>query len=616
MVVTALASTAGPLAPGGHPVIDVRGVSCVYRTRDRLVVANDRIDLQIRRGEIFGLLGRNGAGKSTLVLQLMGLLSPTAGTIHIDDIEIARHPEEIKRRIGFLAQSGMAMRFINVERALRYIGCLRGQPPADARAQATEVMAELGLTEHAGRDVNVLSGGLMHLVSFGMALMGRPQVLILDEPTNELDPERRRLVWRLIDRLNRETGVTCVLVTHNMLEAEAVVHRVALMRSGRVLAVGTPGDLKQTLGSGVRLDFSLREGAALSDDERERLGKVGALVEEPAGRHRVLLTSEWLPGAAQVLGVILGPDRVDDFRIAPPSLEDVFFRVCGGERDDPRPPDDPPPPAVAGPPPAARSLPALGMLERWRRFRTAFTYLFLEQMFEMRTTWLWNGLFSLFMPLAMVFGLARIGAGLRDPESMLYILSGTLVFTVATEGISTMALRMGYMKREGMLLYYASLPIGRLPLVASVVSSRLLVTLPGLLAPIVASSLLYGYDVAVTPWVIVVLFLCCLSLATIGMALGLAIPTLELTVAITNTIIYVLLLGAPIFIPARSLPVPLRALSFALPPTYAADALRRAFTGATDAVFYLELLVLAALTALGLLVVQSWLRWQDVARRR
>src|SRR5262245_5488350 len=201
------------------------------------IIANDDLTFTVRRGEIFGLLGPNGAGKTTLISQLLGLLRPTAGEIWVEGINVVQQPDVVKQHIGFLPQTGLAMRGVEVERALRYTGRLRGQTEADARAQSQELLHELDLRPYADRLVQKLSGGLMRLTHFAMALMGRPQVLVLDEPTNELDPQKRRLVWDVLARLNRNQGTTCVLVTHNVLEAEKVLQRVAVLRHGRMIAL-------------------------------------------------------------------------------------------------------------------------------------------------------------------------------------------------------------------------------------------------------------------------------------------------------------------------------------------------------------------------------------------
>lgn len=312
------------------PSIQVQHLTRVYPARGREkrpVVANDDLSFEVRRGEIFGLLGPNGAGKTTLVNLLLGLLRPTSGSIWLEGIDVVQHPEQVKRLIGFLPQTGLPMRYVEVERALHYTGRLRGQTEADARWQSRLLLEELGMTEYAHRYVNKLSGGMLRLTNFAMSLMGQPQVLVLDEPTNELDPHKRRLVWEMIARLNREQGVTCILVTHNVLEAEKVIQRVAVMHQGRIIALGTPGELKLRAGGQVRLELQLKEGDALRSEDAALLATLGRVEELRPGQYRLYLPPQRVAAATDLVVNQIGLARLDDFRLAPPSLEDVYLEL-------------------------------------------------------------------------------------------------------------------------------------------------------------------------------------------------------------------------------------------------------------------------------------------------
>ncbi|MBZ0304000.1 MAG: ABC transporter ATP-binding protein, partial [Anaerolineae bacterium] len=146
------------------------------------VIANEDVSFEIPTGEIFGLLGPNGAGKTTLVMQLLGLLKPTSGSIWMDGIDVVKAPDQASRNTGFLPQKGIPMRYVEVERALYFTGRLRGQSHRDAQLQVQDLLDEFDLKPYARRHVNDLSGGMLRLVNFAMALMGYPRVLILDEP--------------------------------------------------------------------------------------------------------------------------------------------------------------------------------------------------------------------------------------------------------------------------------------------------------------------------------------------------------------------------------------------------------------------------------------------------
>ncbi len=270
--------------------VDVQHLTRHYPSRARNtppVVANDDLSFHVLRGECFGLLGPNGAGKTTLISQLLGILAPTSGQIWVGGVDMVRAPQHGKQLIGYLPQHGLAMRSVEVERALRYTGRLRGQSEADARAQVREILEELELAPYASRSVNQLAGGMARLAYFAMALMGRPPILILDEPTNELDPQKRKLIWDVLARRNREQGTTCILVTHNVLEAEKVLQRVGVMQHGRMIAVGTPGELKQRA-SGAGAPGVLAQGRHMLHRQRawpdHQAGHAGAAPARPLPR--------------------------------------------------------------------------------------------------------------------------------------------------------------------------------------------------------------------------------------------------------------------------------------------------------------------------------------------
>jgi ABC-2 type transport system permease protein len=310
--------------------IRVEHLTCIYpgRGRDkRPVVANDDLTFEVNRGEIFGLLGPNGSGKTTLVCQLLGLIQPTSGTICLESIDVMRNPELVKRVTGFLPQTGLPMRYVEVERALHYTGRLRGQTEADAKRQTRQLIDELGLSDYARRYVHKLSGGMLRLTNFAMALMGRPQILVLDEPTNELDPQKRRIVWDMIARLNHEQGVTCILVTHNVLEAERVIQRVAVMQQGKIVAFGTPGELKLYSDGNLLLEFRLRDDANLDLETMVRLQTLGRIETVRAREYILHLAANHVAEATDLMLTEIGLSRLDDFRLSPPSLEDVYLEL-------------------------------------------------------------------------------------------------------------------------------------------------------------------------------------------------------------------------------------------------------------------------------------------------
>ncbi|SDH56044.1 ABC-2 type transport system permease protein [Lentzea fradiae] len=600
--------------------ITVRNLTRTYRT-NQLVLANDDLTFSVGRGEVFGVLGANGAGKTTLVSQLLGLVRPTSGSITVEGVDVMADPDGVKRITGFLPQTELAMRELEVRRALHYTGRLRGQGETDARRQTDELLDELGLGPVSGRYVNQLSGGMMRLVNFGMALMGRPKLLVLDEPTNELDPHNRRLVWDVLARRSAAEGATVVLVTHNVLEAESVVDRVAVMRQGRIVTLGSPGELKHRLGDTVRMELQIRDGGELGAAELALLGATGTVVPGTRdGRYLVHCAPARMPELVTVVTEGMATMEIEDFRLSRPSLEDVYLNL------DDEPATSAPSPVSSAAPSAAATAPAgVAVLapvttvppparpplrDRLARGLTSFKYLWLEQMLEVRSTWWWSLLFGFLMPVAMVFGLTRIGGGLTDQNSLLYIVSGAAVFSVATEGIATLAQRVGVVRTSGMLQYYVSLPISRTAFLSALVFSRLLLILPGLVTPIIAARLMYDADFVVSPMLLVVLPLTCLALSAVGLAIGTVVESMDVIVVITNLLIFVLLLAAPVLIPPESLPLPLRLIGYLLPPTYAAEALRHALSGDLGGMFLVDVAVLLGMTVLGLAATSRWIRWR------
>ncbi len=290
------------------------------------VRANDGISLEIARGEVFGLLGPNGAGKSTLVRQLTGLLRPDSGSIEILGHDIVRRPDLAARLLAYLGQESTALDELTVRLAVETTARLRGLPTAAARAATAEVIDELGLGPIAARPLAKLSGGQRRLACFGAALAGPRPLLVLDEPTTGMDPVARRAVWSALDRRRREDGATVLLVTHNVIEAETVLDRVAVVDEGRIIACDTPGGLKAMVDGSVRLDLVWREEAPTG------LPAVAALAARATvnGRRWTVRTDpdEARELVAEVTG---GPAfaALDDFSLSTPSLEDVYLLLGG-----------------------------------------------------------------------------------------------------------------------------------------------------------------------------------------------------------------------------------------------------------------------------------------------
>jgi ABC-2 type transport system ATP-binding protein len=232
-------------------LLEIENLTKVFRGGVR---ANDEIDLSIAAGEVFGLLGHNGAGKTTLVSQVVGLLKPTAGAIRIDGRDMIADPGMARRLCSFQAQSQVPIDGLTPRQAIELLGQLRGASRSDVRRRRALLVDALGLGEWLDVDAARLSGGVKRLVAFAMAAVTPGRLVMLDEPTNDVDPVRRRLLWQQVRSLADE-GAAVLLVTHNVVEAERSVDRLAILDAGRVIAEGTPAELKAGLGAELRLEL-------------------------------------------------------------------------------------------------------------------------------------------------------------------------------------------------------------------------------------------------------------------------------------------------------------------------------------------------------------------------
>ena len=297
------------------------------------VTAVDGMNLTVAQGEIFGLLGPNGAGKTTTASMLTTRVIPTSGRAIVGGVDVVRHPAVAKQLIGVLPQTNTLDRSLTVWENLYFHGRFFGMGAKASRAAADELLVKFRLTERARAPVMALSGGLAQRLMVARALLHNPAILFLDEPTAGLDPQSRIGLWEIVGALH-ETGQTVVLTTHNMEEADQLCDRIGIMDRGRILSLGTPEELKQSVGADTIVTVS-------SDGDLERLaeslcdsvdGIDGAAVRDGSvqvavrGTDRVLVR---VIGAAEEAGYV-----VSDVQIAPPSLETVFIGLTGKDLRD------------------------------------------------------------------------------------------------------------------------------------------------------------------------------------------------------------------------------------------------------------------------------------------
>lgn len=316
---------------------DVLRIAGLTRRYGR-VVANDSVSLRVRAGEVVGLLGHNGAGKTTLVSQVVGLLKPHAGEIRLGQIDAVRHPGAARRHVALQPQSHVPIDGLSPRSAIEIAGCLRGMSARDARAAAVELAEELDigawLDRRALPEGGGLSGGIRRLVSFAMAVVNPPPLLILDEPTNDIDASRRRLLWEAVRRRG-DAGSGVLLVTHNIAEAERIVDEVVILERGRVVAEGSTARVRGTQDDDLRLELQLPPGGADPTEESLRL----PVTRRVRTGRRVLLTLAASDAASAVSWASArhGERLIDGFSLAPATLEDAYAALTApsesSERD-------------------------------------------------------------------------------------------------------------------------------------------------------------------------------------------------------------------------------------------------------------------------------------------
>ena len=241
-----------PNGAGGGPAAVIRTAGLTRRFGP--LTAVDGLTLSIPRGSIFGLLGPNGAGKSTTLKMLTTLLPPSAGSAQVDGLDLARRPREVRRRIGYVPQLLSAEGALTGWENLMVFARLHGVPRRERSERIRQALELIGLQDSADVIVKRYSGGMIRRLEIAQAVLHRPSVLFLDEPTVGLDPVARRAVWEHVRELRARFGTTVLLTTHNMEEADELCDDVAILHQGKVAALGSPAHLKAQVREGANLD--------------------------------------------------------------------------------------------------------------------------------------------------------------------------------------------------------------------------------------------------------------------------------------------------------------------------------------------------------------------------
>jgi ABC-2 type transport system ATP-binding protein len=300
--------------------VEASGLTKSYR-RVRVLTG---LDLRVSRGSVFALLGRNGAGKTTTIRILSTLSRPDSGHARVAGFDIARERHAVRRAISLTGQYAALDEALTGEENLRMMGRLSGLTRSAGRARAAELLERFALTDAGRRQVVTYSGGMRRRLDLAASLVGRPSVVFLDEPTTGLDLPSRQTMWEVVTGL-ASSGVTIFLTTQYLEEADQLAHRIAVLDGGRLVAEGTPAELKQRA-AGQRLDLRLADSAAFADLLRRLDGT--ALHADPAA----LTVSVGCDGSAAAVRALLDsldPDRrlVRTFAVGGASLDDVFLAL-------------------------------------------------------------------------------------------------------------------------------------------------------------------------------------------------------------------------------------------------------------------------------------------------
>lgn len=308
----------------GNGIVSIHGLRKQYPGKPPVTAVSD-IDLDVRQGEIYGLLGPNGAGKTTIISACTTRVLPTAGNVFIGGIDAVRRPSDARRLMGVVPQYNTLERACTVAENIHFHCLYFGFSSSEARARTAELLDQFHLSERAGSYPAQLSGGLAQRVQIARAIAHRPRVLFLDEPSAGLDPQSRIAMWEAVQRLHTE-GITVVVTTHYMEEADELCDRVAIVDGGRILVEDTPAALKSSIGANTIYELDLRGNAAALMPTLRALPHVTGV--EPTLKGIRVMADNVDGLLPQVVAAATGYG-LRDMRITEPTLETVFIRLTG-----------------------------------------------------------------------------------------------------------------------------------------------------------------------------------------------------------------------------------------------------------------------------------------------
>jgi len=310
---------------GQNPENKALVIDRVSKSYLKNVLVNDTISLTVEAGEIFGLLGPNGAGKTTLVKQIIGLIKPDSGSIRIDGLDAVNNPKYARQTCSFQAQTQVPIAGLTARQAIELVGRIRGGQTKQVQQKTKNLIETLEMQEWENKSGETFSGGVRRLVAFCMAAVVPGRIVILDEPTNDVDPLRRRLLWQQIKSLS-EKGSAVLLVTHNVSEAERAVDRLAVINQGRLQRVGRPAEFREQNGHNIRIEVIF--------EPQGNFGELPSYFYKPLKiGHRLIakLSEQDMAKATEWAHSMKSNNLIEEFFLGPSTLEDAYLRTIGRE---------------------------------------------------------------------------------------------------------------------------------------------------------------------------------------------------------------------------------------------------------------------------------------------
>ncbi|MGD0729358.1 MAG: ATP-binding cassette domain-containing protein [Candidatus Micrarchaeaceae archaeon] len=299
---------------------------------DKLTAVND-LNLNIKKGEIFGLLGPNGAGKSTTINMILGLIDPTSGRVLVNGVDMQKEPAKARNEMGIVTQETVVESELTAEQNLMIFGKLYHIPPSELKKSIDFALDLADLTNFRNAFAGTFSGGMKRRLETAKSLMHAPKVLLLDEPTTGLDIQNRTKIWNLLRKINREQNITILLTTQYLEESDQLCNRIGIIDHGKLIALGTPSELRQKIGMSNVIEVSA---------DKDDLQKVATVFRRVGLEPQILSNKVIAPGGSTAIekieklikAITANKINISNISMHEPTIDDVFLKLTGSEVRD------------------------------------------------------------------------------------------------------------------------------------------------------------------------------------------------------------------------------------------------------------------------------------------